>query len=127
MRCTYCFKRTGSILYKDRYFCTEECRLKTVKYQECLERNTKRYLTGAFAPLLLLIPGFIFIDYMFIFIFLMLFIMGIVLIVYPFTTPQTIDMMGVKKSMRFARICGYGMILMGAVFSVILYYLTWIR
>jgi len=114
-------------MHKDRHFCTEACRLKTIRYQECLERNTKRYLTCVFVPLLLLIPGFIFIDHMFIFMFLMLFIMGIALIVYPFTTTQTIDMMGVRKSMRLAKLCGYGMILMGAIFSVILHYLTWVR
>ena len=46
--------------------------------------------------------------------------MGWVIIKYPFVTPQTIQLFGIKKSIRFVRIMGFLMILGGIACAAVM-------
>jgi hypothetical protein len=112
MKCRYC---NGSSVGE---FCSKECRTKGERYQENVKKNAKLFLIGVLSPFLLIIPGLLFIDYVFLFMAIMIFIMAAAFIVFPFSTPETIQMMGIKGSMQFTRGCGVVFILMGILFIV---------
>lgn len=80
------------------------------------EENARTFLIGVLAPFLLLIPGFLFIDHYCIFIFMSMLISGITCIRFPFSSDETIEMMGVRRSISFTRKCGIGLIAIGCVF-----------
>ena len=111
--CKYCNTKTAG------EFCSESCRAEFVKFQKYVERYTKLFFLGMFGPMVLIVPAFVFIDYALIFTAAMVFIMGATVIVFPFTTPQTVNMFGLKKSIRIGKWCGLFVVMMGAALIVL--------
>jgi hypothetical protein len=120
MRCEYCNKESPTGWGR---FCSEECRIKEAEFLKLAEEKSKTFLILVLVPYLLVIPGLIFIDYAFILISIPLFISGAAMIKYPFTTPETVEMMGLRKSISLAKGCGVMFILMGVVMFILLFYL----
>jgi hypothetical protein len=118
MKCGFCGRESSTGWGR---FCSEECRIKEAEFMKLAEEKSKIYLILVLVPLLLMIPGVIFIDYAFILFSIPLFISGAVIIKYPFTTPETVEMMGLKKSISFAKGCGVMLILMGIVLFFLFY------
>jgi len=118
MKCEYCGKESSMGWGR---FCSEECRIKEAEFIKLAEEKSKIYLFLVLAPYLLVIPGLIFMDYAFLFISIPLFISGAAMIKYPFTTSDTIEMMGLRGSINFARGCGVTLILAGIVMFILLY------
>ena len=115
MKCGYCGRESSTGWGR---FCSEECRLKEKEFIERAERQAKPFLIMVFAPLLLIIVGLIFIEHVFLFMALPMFIIGMVMIICPFTTPETVELVGLRKSISVARGCGLVLIFMGAVFLI---------
>ena len=118
MKCAFCGRESST---GGGRFCSEECRIKEAEFMKLAEEKSKIYPILVLVPYLLVIPGLIFMDYAFILMSLPLFISGAVIIKYPFTTPETVEMMGLKKSISFARGGGVILILMGVMLFVLLY------
>ncbi|MDR1404944.1 MAG: hypothetical protein LBJ20_05215 [Candidatus Methanoplasma sp.] len=110
-RCKYCND------VSEGEFCGEECEASAIEFQEYVDRYSGLFLLAAVGPILLIIPGFVFFDYILVFLAAMMLVLGSTVIVFPFVTPETVSMFGVKKSIRIARWCGYSVLLMGAVFA----------
>jgi len=83
-----------------------------------VERYVKLFYIGMFAPMLLIIPMVMLEDYALLLCAAMVFIIGIATIIFPFVTPQTVLMFGLKKGIRIGKWCGYSMLLIGAVILV---------
>jgi hypothetical protein len=80
-----------------------------------MKKNARTYLIGALGPVLLMIPGFIFLNYAFIFMAAMVFVMGATFIVLPYSTSDTVKIYGVEGSIRFTRACGIIFMLFGVL------------
>jgi len=102
-------------------FCSYECREKTYEFAAFANKYFKLFILGIILPHFLMIPGFIFLDYISFFLGAMFFIWGVLIIFLPFTTPDTVRWLGLKKAITVGRWCGVFMIAMGLYFAFILF------
>jgi len=112
MRCKYC--GSPSVLE----FCNEKCGMEYAEFQKYAEKYVKLFLVGMLGPALLMMFSIAFIDYILFSFGILIFIMGIVLIVFPFVTPETVSKFGLKKGIWIGRWCGCLLLLIGVIFIV---------
>ena len=114
MRCYWC----GQKISKNNT-CSERCGEKLTKYKERVEKNKIKFalfLLGYFIIYMVLLlveagsGGFPYISFSWLF-----GVLGIILFIFPFVTPQTIRIIGVRKSVILIRIIGTCLIVMGLV------------
>ncbi len=117
MKCYWC----GQKISEDNT-CSDECRGKLTKYKERVEKNKIKFailLLGYFIiymVLLLMEAGSARFPYTS---FSWLFgVLGIILVIFPFVTPQTIKLIGVRKSVIFIRIIGICLIIVGLIMLI---------
>lgn len=97
MRCTYCRSESESD------FCNIECEVKYKKYISKEKKYASIALILIFLPLVLLF--FIIIDPQntYAYVGLVILLEGIVFMIFPFATPETITAIGVKRSVQMVR------------------------
>lgn len=113
-RCTFCgriLSENGGHRTEEGQFCSEECR---TNYQEAVKRDSryvKFFMAGILIALVLVLAGACVGD--------MLLtgeacaFMGVVILVLPFATPETVTMIGYRKSRIVGRIGGLLLIATG--------------
>jgi YHS domain-containing protein len=132
-RCLYCNasaetsplkQETGKIagLGHGFYFCSESCHHEIVHYAQKVNSESNRFLllilgsSLSFLPFLLLV---FLTPYHTLFSALAtampLLLVGLVIIRYPFVTPETIKFWGIRKSIAVAKKAGIVMIIAGAI------------
>lgn len=118
MKCYWC----GEKISEDNT-CSEECRGKLTKYKERVEKNKIKFslfLLGYFIIYMILLlveesRGFPYIAFSWLF-----GILGFILVIFPFATPQTIKLIGVRKSVILIRVMGICFMIIGACFIIML-------
>ena len=110
MKCRYCN------VASENEFCSEACTMRSMEFQKYVDRYSRLFLILILGPILLMIPGFVFFDYVLVFLAMITFITGATTIVFPFATPETVSMWGLKKSILAVRWGGLVLLLMGTVF-----------
>lgn len=109
MRCAYCNKECYG------QFCSEGCQNEYKRFEEYAKRHEIHFIILLFGSMLFMVPMFAFIDHAITFLGLMLISMGATMTAFPFCTPETNRMWGVRKSVKVARILGIAMILGGMI------------
>lgn len=109
MKCKYCSSETGND------YCDPDCKQR----YEAFERYEKKY-SWVFIVCVLLLVGLLFSSMIFsgktlLIVGLVFFLMGLLINVFPFVTPETIDRFGVKRSVKIGRIVGAVLIVVGAL------------
>lgn len=111
MKCKYC----GKVINEDQMYCSKDCEKNTKTYLEKVAKYKNLYLIIVFLPVLLM-PVFNNVLYD----LLIVFFLGGFLILFPFSTPQLVNMIGICKSQKIVRVIG--LILM--IISLICCYLV---
>ena len=112
-KCGYC----GKALSGSFQFCCNECETNYKKSIEKDKRKIKYFIIGIIVGFLLMLYGalansdFIIGDG--------IILMGIILVILPFTTPETIAFLGYRKSKFAGRITGILLIIVGIWISFI--------
>lgn len=112
MKCKNCFVETYGV------FCSQECEKTYNDFDTHVKKWTAPFLILVFLPLLFMIPAFVFFDYFLVFFGLMLLSLGIIMIIFPFATPETISMWGLKRSIKVVRYLGVGMAVVGLLLII---------
>lgn len=113
-KCRYCGKNLNS----GYEFCSSECEN---KYRTSTEKDNykiKYFIMGVIAGFLVMFYGILLNTSSVIGAGIML--MGIDVTVLPFTTPETIEILGYQKSKIAGRICGLALITIGIWFEFFL-------
>ena len=97
MKCKYCRKT----ITDNQTYCCDDCQKNTKIYLEKVAQYKNLYLALIFIPVLLM-PVFNHLIYD----LLVVFFLGVILILFPFSTPQLINIVGVRKSQKIVRIIG---------------------
>lgn len=113
-KCPYCNK----ILTYDKDYCNEYCKDKYIKFTDYTEKYSKLFIGViilvcilTFLCALISIPNkalgekILSITFMF---------FGIMIVIFPFSTPETFKYLGVKKSTILVRILGFIVFLFGS-------------
>jgi hypothetical protein len=79
------------------------------------EKYTKLFYILMFGSMSLMIPMFIFIEHISLLMATMLTIMGATIVVLPFVTSVTTELMGVRRGVRLGRTLGISMIIFGLI------------
>lgn len=130
-RCIWCGKKTGDsikiILNADGeevYVCGEKCEKAVKDYLNKANQNVKYFFIG--------LVGFMIVGLALIVIetinkrapnwglLIMLLGMGATIAVFPYATPQTNEMFGIKKASAIGRFVGVAMIILGIVFFFVI-------
>ena len=114
VRCTYCNSSEHSIRTNS------ECR----ERYERFEKFSERYVYAFIALLLFSLVAFgilIFFTDPLIAMGIMFAIMGVTIAVFPFCTPETFEMLGVKGTIRLGRVLGLIMVVVGTAIACIVY------
>lgn len=118
MRCYWCDREIS-----ENNTCSEECKEKLEKYKERVEKNKIKFallLLGYFVIYMVLqlieagSGGFPYISFSWLF-----GVLGLILVIFPFVTPQTIRLIGARKSIIFIRIIGICLMLIGVIILII--------
>lgn len=120
MKCMYCNKKipgemeNGIIEKIDGMtcsFCSETCKEDCEKFLGFAKKYEKLFLALVFIPMIICtFASFILGEWV---VCLMIVILGATLTLFPFCTPQTIQLTGVKKSVLIGRILGIALIVGG--------------
>lgn len=106
-KCKYC----GKELHDNALFCCNQCE---TKYKETANKDShkiKYFISGIIIGFLIMFCGVLSItDFV---IGAGILFMGVVVFLLPFTTPETIDLLGYQKSKIIGRILGALMIVVG--------------
>lgn len=116
--------RFGAGRKKETVYVLEEHEQKVRNFASHVDRNALRFtlfmlalpFVGVVAALLTAINEFIGL----VVVGGMLVLLGIVLIVYPFATPLTVKVLGLRRSILIARFSGVVIILMGIVLPIVI-------
>ena len=126
-RCMYCNKTNQTphpvtIEGMTCVCCSSECAEKTADFARFAKKNTVRFLIGVLVCPLVLMLGSIFpLSLGYSTIGSMLFCagwaaVGVTMIVFPFATPQTSQLMGIRKSTVLVRVIGIALLIMTPLF-----------
>ena len=107
MRCLCCHKESFS------KHCSSECQKKCEDFQAHVDKYGIKMLLLFFGSLVFIIPTIIF-DEIF-YIGVMVAVMGAVVIISPFETDDTVQMLGLRKTVNVIRPLGAGMMLSGVI------------
>lgn len=120
MKCMYCNKKipgemeNGIIEKIDGMtcsFCSETCKEDCEKFLSFAKKYEKLFLALVIIPMIICtFASFILGEWV---VCLMIVILGATLTLFPFCTPQTIQLTGVKKSVMIGRILGIALIVGG--------------
>lgn len=142
-RCLYCNKSSAAAPLTESttkltgfassgyYYCSEACHEGILQFDKRVKENSARFLVlitvSALSFIPLLVLSFLS-EYGSVFIplscALPLICIGIVLIMYPFATPETNNWWGIRKSIKVVKRSGYALVLCGAVCGTIIYLLA---
>lgn len=112
MKCKYCGKETTDT----RLYCCDECERNTKIYLEKIAKYKNIYLALIFIPVFLM-PVFNSLIYDLVIVFFL----GIVLMIFPFSTPQLINIFGVRKSQKIVKVIAMALIFISLICSVMYY------
>ncbi len=106
-KCKYCGKK----IYDDSFFCCNQCEINYKEITRKDNRNIGYFIAGIIIGFLIMFCGVLFNNNFVIGIGIML--MGSIILLLPFTTPETIAFLGYYKSKIIGRILGILMIVVG--------------
>lgn len=102
------------------YYCSDGCHQEIVNYVDRVDRESNRFLLLILGAVLSFLPFLLLIfltPYRTVFSSLAtampLILVGLVIIRYPFVTPETINFWGIRRSIAVAKKAGIGMIIIG--------------
>ncbi|MGL4741984.1 MAG: DUF2116 family Zn-ribbon domain-containing protein [Sarcina sp.] len=98
--CPYCNKK----IFEEENFCSHICEQKYNNFLNYYKKTKFLFVIGIILTLLL--PVLSFLTKNAILANLSLLLLGLTIILFPFTTPETTSMLGVKKSILIARFFG---------------------
>lgn len=103
-RCLYC----GKIMNEPKTFCSERCKEKYDRFEKYVNKNLKKFILGIVTTLVFVFVGMIIsVYYSQIGVAIMMvsiFAMFINMLIFPFSTPETIKLMGIRNSIITVRI-----------------------
>lgn len=115
MKCKYCNNESNF------QYCDDVCKQKYEEFKSYCERY--KYLFLALIAIeilgLLLITLLITSGDFYLYMCVWIIAMGITMYVFPFATPETIDMIGVKKCIKLIRVIGIGFCIAGIIIAVL--------
>lgn len=111
--CKYCGKK---IVGTQSDYCSKECEIETKKYLKKVNKYKLLFLIGTFVPALSM-PFFNEPIY----IILATILIGVVILLLPFPTPETIGVLGIRKSQRLAKYIGAFVIIFAIVGGIFTY------
>ncbi len=128
-KCTYCHKNATEkipaeidIDSKEQYFCSGTCKQEIIEYINEVKKGKGLFLGLILGSILIMVlaNGIIIAlkfdpQYMLFVTFTALCVIGIAIIKYPFTTPQTVQWLGIKKAKILAKSLGLATIVCGFV------------
>lgn len=116
-KCPYCNK----ILTYDKDYCNEYCKNKYINFINYIQKYSKLFITtiilvciSTFLCALISIPNKALGEKILSFTFILF---GIIIIIFPFSTPETFKYLGVRLSTRITRILGLIVFLFGLFFQ----------
>lgn len=125
MKCMYCNKKIpegieNAVIEKidglTCTFCGEKCKEDCENFLSFAKKYEKLFLVLIFVPMILCtFASFILGEWV---VCLMMVILGAAITLFPFCTPQTIQLTGVKKSVLIGRILGIVLIGMGIIWWI---------
>ena len=126
--CAYCGKRQAHIIEEDNgeyAFCNKVCQKSYSTAMKNMKKNSKWFYAGLAVSVVIMLAGafssiFIGETYLPYIVGGSIMMMGTVIILFPFCTPQTIKKLGIRKSETLARISGMGLELLGIFFMFFL-------
>jgi len=107
--------------------CSEECKKEVEEFSEYVNKNAVKFL------ILILSGAFSFVPFLFLGVFIKnnifgimsmscpLIIIGITVIKYPFSTPETNSFFGIRKTIKLTRIIGIIFIVISILIPIIIY------
>jgi hypothetical protein len=134
-KCVYCHKDAKkkipadySIGLQEQYYCSEFCKNEITDYISAAKENGNLFIGLTLGSVLIMVIGNGMISalnfdnhYIFIIMFVTLSVVGITIIKFPFCTPQTIQMVGIKKAKIVARFIGLILIISGLIIGKLNY------
>ncbi|PKM77454.1 MAG: hypothetical protein CVU90_07525 [Firmicutes bacterium HGW-Firmicutes-15] len=128
-KCAYCHKDAMekipadyNIGLQEQYYCSEICKKELTDYINAAKKNGNLFIGLTLGSILIMVIGNGLISalnfdehYTFIVMFVALSVVGITIIKFPFCTPQTVRMVGIKKAKIVARILGLILIIIGGL------------
>ena len=96
--CKYCGKK---LIDSQEDYCSKECEIEAKKYLKKVNKYKLPFLIGTFVPALSM-PFF----NKPIYIIMATIVIGLVILLFPFPTPETIGIFGIRKSQKVARYLG---------------------
>lgn len=106
MTCKYCGKNSPT------EYCNEFCKNEYERYMDNVSRNTKWFTLGFLTAVILCFVG-VFTEYVLFIVGIGILIIGFVFVLFPFATPQTVDVIGVRRSVKLVYITGIVFLLLG--------------
>ncbi|MGL4774040.1 MAG: hypothetical protein ACRC2K_10775 [Clostridium sp.] len=109
-RCGYCGKKLNGdlIVREENFFCNKDCIEEYDKFKELVERKSKSFIISIVLSLALMFIGMLTVAINEIIGVVVISIGTLILfgsmIVFPFATPETVKLIGIKKSVMLVRI-----------------------
>lgn len=123
-KCIYCNHKTDdcksvSIGKESFLYCCDECKDKTISFVNYANRTVIFFIIGIISTVILALLPILIPSIVYPLTTIGVVVLGITAIVFPFSTPQTIGLLGIKKSIIVVRIVG-----MVLIIAALLWYLT---
>lgn len=131
-KCSYChkaanekFPTVGNKDLKELYFCSEECKKQIIEYVDVVNRHGMLFLGLTLGSVFLMVIGSGIVNalnfdgrYALLIVFIALVVVGLTIIKFPFCTPQTVQLVGIKKAKIVGRCLGFIVIIGALVASI---------
>ncbi|MGL4991905.1 MAG: hypothetical protein ACRCYE_05525 [Sarcina sp.] len=129
-KCLYCGKNISDVStaikvgekFDEYYVCDEYCEEKFNSFNKYVKKNSKFFLLGILGIFIIYLIGLIFNA--FYAISFLLFSLGILLYIFPFATPQTNQIFGIKKSIKIVKLLGSALFILGLLAFLIAFLAT---
>ncbi len=119
-KCSFCHKAAteefpleSGINLKAQYFCSEECKKEIIEYMDVVNKNGMLFLGLIFGTIVFMVIASGIVAalkfdsrYGLLMTFIALAVVGAILIKFPYCTPETIKLIGIKKAKIIARCMG---------------------
>lgn len=117
-RCSYC----GKLITEDKIYCSGECKSKYDEFEKYASKNLNGFIRIFVAGLITIFAGMsiVVMNSQIGFIVMMTGVVAVIgnLIIFPFATPETVKLLGIKKSILIVRSIGIAF-LVGILFLII--------
>lgn len=115
MKCKYCNKESCF------QYCNDVCKQKCDEFDSYCEKYKYLFLALIVIEILgfLLVTPFITSGDFYLYMSIWIIAMGITMYVFPFATPETIDMIGLKKCIKIVKAIGIGLCVAGIIIAVL--------